>query len=278
MAPCPLIDRTLLRTQLHTAQRHLDTAQKAQELVNSLELPARGHIKPQTRIGDTPDAQHTTQSTVILITDTDLEWSTNFYTKVFLTGSGTEAQLRDHIAATTMLPGLVETIRAGSGSLLRRLFTPDATRQAEATLTELIERTKAMERHAPAIIQLCSSGSSPTGHWSTTLSRTHPVGQNYIDAARTEIACEVGENTPRFQQWDGAGLNSIRALVQKYATDPNSEFRLRAEAERSLEAINQERVQVLLEQLPVNALHTATSHRLRFGSLKTSGVATLADV
>lgn len=48
-----------------------------------------------------------------------------------------------------------------------------------------------------------------------------------------------------------------RSLVQDYANDPNSEFRLRGEAERCLGELGRGRTQILLEQLPVDALLTA---------------------
>ncbi|WP_460490574.1 DEAD/DEAH box helicase, partial [Corynebacterium nasicanis] len=60
--------------------------------------------------------------------------------------------------------------------------------------------------------------------------------------------------------------------------DPHSEPALRREAERLLDALTAERADLLLRQLPVDALKTATNERLRFTGLETIGVSTVADV
>ncbi|GAB3591178.1 RNA polymerase-associated protein RapA [Corynebacterium faecale] len=267
-------DRMRSHTQLHAAERHLHRAEQTRELLRSLELPSGVHITRSTKIGND-------QSRFIPQLPSDLTWTSNFYLKAFFEGLDVEKQLRDYIAATTRLPVLMEQVRAGSGNILRRLLNPEATRRAESALFDLMVQVDKLDGHVPNIQQLLDSALVATQiqhNGVQVFPGAHPVGQRFIDAARSEIARQIGDFAPRFRQWDGRDLKQIRPLVRSYAVDPNSEMRLRADAERALEEINRERVQVLLEQLPVDALRTATNHRLRFGSLDTIGITTVADV
>lgn len=269
------MDRTHLQTQLTAAQEHLNRARQAQELLRSLEMPARVHIHRKISVGE-PD-----QSRIILLRDADLEWSPNFYTRVALDGVGAEGLLRRYLTATAILPGLMEAARAGAGGFLRRLFNPESIRRGEAALDDLTTRVVDLDRQVPGITPLLDAATT-----ATTTQRdgvhlfpgAHPVGQRYIDAARAEVARQLGEYAPRFHQWDGHHLGPVHRLVHNYASDPNSQVQLRVEVERALELINRQRVEILLEQLPVDALRTATNHRLRFGSLNTIGISTVADV
>ncbi|MBD8030316.1 DEAD/DEAH box helicase [Corynebacterium gallinarum] len=269
------MDRTHLQTQLTAAQQHLNRVQQAQELLRSLELPVRVHIHRKIGFGE-PD-----QSRIVLLRDADLDWSSNFYTRVALEGTGAEEQLRRYITASSVLPGLMEAARAGTGGFLRRLFNPESIRRGETALEDLTPRVADLDRQVPGITPLLDAATTATSTQRGGVHLfpgAHPVGQRYIDAARAEIARQLGEYAPGFRQWDGHHLTSVHRLVHTYASDPNSQVRLRAEAERALSQINRQRVEILLEQLPVDALRTATNHRLRFGSLDTIGVSTVAEV
>ncbi|WIM72378.1 hypothetical protein QP028_14975 [Corynebacterium suedekumii] len=80
-----------------------------------------------------------------------------------------------------------------------------------------------------------------------------------------------------FETYDPTRLHQVLAAARRLRDDPHSEPALRLAAERQLDALTAERAGVLLAQLPVEALKTATNERLRFSGLDQVRVNTVAD-
>src|SRR5699024_5059269 len=79
-------------------------------------------------------------------------------------------------------------------------------------------------------------------------------------------------------QHDAGRQADVLARARDLAADPHSEPALRRQAEDLLTALTAERTEILLRQLPVDALKTATNERLRFAGLDGIGVFTVADI
>lgn len=76
-------------------------------------------------------------------------------------------------------------------------------------------------------------------------------------------------------------LDSAGQVVQQLAelaASPDSEARLKSEAEAVLKQLYEQNAMILMEQLPLDALKAVTNERLRFDGLDAISVRTVADV
>lgn len=153
--------------------------------------------------------------------------------------------------------------QSAAATLRRRLADP-SQQALLADTTALLERIRRAEEFQQAGIRLFPGSHGTPGH--------------LIEAARSVLAAGLGHENPTFTQLEQPQIQQVLRMVRILEDDPNSEPRLRQSAEIALKALNRERSEILLRQLPVEALKTATNERLRFAGLETRGYATVADV
>ncbi|ANE05337.1 DEAD/DEAH box helicase [Corynebacterium crudilactis] len=265
------MDRAQISGLLNRAQHTIGLAEQANHLLRLLKAPSA------VRIGD----KGTLGIDTYLIPARNITWPDNLYVTVFLEGLNTQATLTDFIASTAVLPRLVSTINEGQGGMFRRLFNPakvQAGDQAAFDLMVKLDENAEATRVVSRILEGAGTAHTRQQQGVAVLPGIHGTGERYIEHAQHLLATALDLTHPSFDTWDGATLAQARRVVQRYAQDPNSEYRLKAEAEKLLGSINELRVQILLEQLPIDALRTVTDHRLRFGSLESIRVVTVADV
>ncbi|WJZ02809.1 DEAD/DEAH box helicase [Corynebacterium freiburgense] len=108
----------------------------------------------------------------------------------------------------------------------------------------------------------------------------HTIGhpEEYTTFAAKSLALALGLDSIRQEYLDPAQVARLHALVKDLLEHPDSEPRLRAEAERALQDVTDMRVEELMAQLPVETLKQATQGQLRFSGLETIQVTTVADV
>lgn len=102
--------------------------------------------------------------------------------------------------------------------------------------------------------------------------------EEYTRYARNALGAALGVDSVRLTSLDTVLVSRLRALVRDLLEHPDSEPRLRAEAEATLYQVTDERVAELLAQMPVDVLKRTTSGQLRTTGLDTIHVFTVADV
>lgn len=268
------MDSAQISNLLGRAQQALNTAQSASQLHRLLQTKGQVSVQSPTTFGDVESAVH-------LFAPTAVNWPVNFYIQLFLDGLGAPEKLSSYVASVAVIPGLQQQVRAGQGGLLKRLFSPSAVQagdQAAFDLMVKLDETDPVGREVGRLLEVADLARERQQKGVELFPGVHGLGEHYLESARAALATSLGLSDPAFQQWDGQSLVQARRVVQRYAQDPNSEFRLYGEAKRCLEELNRRRVQILMAELPVDALRTATDHRLRFGSLDSIRVSTVADV
>ncbi len=268
------MDRSQITSILTRAQHRLELATGAQGLSVELRTPAALTVRGEATVGDE-------SSTLHILTPASLVWSPNFYVRTFFDGLGAEEQLTAFISATAEIPGMIQKVRAGQGNILKRLLNPTAAREAEQAAFDLmvmLDQTDAPAQDIGRLLNAADQARTSQHRGVQLFPGIHGVGQRFLDAAHRQLAGTLGVADPDIFPWQGTELARARSIVQAYTADPNSEVRLRREAEHTLDQLNRDHTTILMAQLPVDALRTATDHRLRFGPLDSLGIATVADV
>ena len=100
----------------------------------------------------------------------------------------------------------------------------------------------------------------------------------YTAFAARSLAQALGLRAATEESLDTVTVAGLRALAREVMQHPDSEPRLRAEAEIALRELTEQRVTELLAGMPVDMLKQATKGQLRFAGLDTIHVTTVADV
>lgn len=267
------MDRAQISALLDRTQRVLTLASQAQEALRLLSIKQVVQVTSKGELG--PDGN------VSLIAPSTIGWPENLFALVFVDGLHAETTIKNFLASMAVIPGLYQQVRSAQGGLLSRLFNPfksQAGDQAAFDLMVKLDELSPQRADVSRLVEGVHAARDRQAQGVEIFPGVHGLGERYLESARTQLAGAIGISTPHFESWDAAKLSQARRVVQRYSNDPNSEFRLKGEAEKCLEDLNAQRVEILLRQLPVDALRTATSHRLRFGSLDSIHVSSVADV
>nr|WP_167382075.1 DEAD/DEAH box helicase [Corynebacterium suranareeae] len=265
------MDRAQISSLLNRAQHTINLAQQASNVLRLLNSPEA------VRVGD----KGTLGTDTYLIPQRNITWPDNLYVKVFLDGMNAETTLSNFVASVAVVPQLCQIINDSQGGMFRRLFNPtkvQAGDQAAFDLMVKLDEISSTTHEVSRMLEGVQAAYTRQQQGVALFPGIHGVGERYIERAQHELASALGMPQIDVEPWEGNSLVQARRVVQRYAQDPNSEYRLKNEAEKLLGSINELRVQVLLEQLPIDALRTVTDHRLRFGSLESINVTTVADV
>ncbi|MFP7364738.1 SNF2-related protein [Corynebacterium callunae] len=274
------MDTASISNLLGRAQQAVNNAQLATQLHRILQMQGQIRVINPSIIGDDTSKLH-------IFTPNQVSWPDNFYINLFLEGLGAPEKLSSYTAAAAVIPGLQQQVRDGHGGFLKRLFNPAAIRAGEQAAFDLkakLDEIDAQGREVARLLEGAQLARDRQKQGVQLFPGVHGLGERYLETARAAVAQSLGISTgpaigeALFIQWDAQTLAQARRVVQRYAQDPNSEFRLYADAQRCLAELNRLRVRILMEQLPIEALRTATDYRLRFGSLDSIHVSTVADV
>lgn len=271
MAESNAMDRAQISALLDRAQHTINLAEQANNVLRLLKTPGTATVGDKGTLG----------TDTYLIPSRNITWPDNLYVNVFLDGMNAEATLTDYVASVASIPRLCQIINEGQGSMFRRLFNPTKVQAGDQAVFDLmvkLDEISSTTHEVSRMLEGVHAARTRQQQGVALFPGIHGAGERYIERAQQVLASALGIAGFRAEPWDGRTLAQARRVVQRYAQDPNSEYRLKNEAEKHLTSINELRVQILLEQLPVDALRTATNHRLRFGSLDSIHVATVADV
>nr|WP_241228439.1 DEAD/DEAH box helicase [Corynebacterium hylobatis] len=203
-----------------------------------------------------------------------VDWPADLYAYAELERlPGAREQLRRWVAATAELPALREKARHAAPGLLRRIFGGTGLAQARQAAGQLQGRLS-----EPEVVDVVQAAQQTQARGVYLQPGVHGTPDHFIAAARAGFEQAVGHRGLHFTRHDADQQSRVLSRARVLQHDPHSEPALRAGAERLLTALTDERARILLRQLPVDALRTATSQRLRFAGLETIGVATVADV
>lgn len=274
MAQSNAMDRAQISALLDRAHHAITLAQEASDILRQLGNTDGVHIANAGQLGKAPD-------TTWLIPPASITWPRNLYLNVFLEGMHAEDTFNTYSASVAVIPQLSKVVQEGQGGLLKRLFNPAAVQagdQAAFDLMVKLDEIAPTQQEVSRLLEGIRAAHLRQQQGVQLFPGIHGVGERYLEAARAALAKTINIAHPTIEQWPGNTLDQARRVVQRYANDPNSEFRLKTEAEAHLKRMNAEQAVVLLAQMPVDALRTATDHRLRFGSLASINVNTVADV
>lgn len=271
MAESNAMDRAQISALLDRAQHTINLAEQANNVLRLLKTPGTATVGDNGTLG----------TDTYLIPSRNITWPDNLYVNVFLDGMNAEATLTDYVASVASIPRLCQIINEGQGGMFRRLFNPTKVQAGDQAVFDLmvkLDEISSTTHEVSRMLEGVHAARTRQQQGVALFPGIHGVGERYIERAQQVLASALGIAGFGAEPWDGHTLAQARRVVQRYAQDPNSEYRLKSEAEKHLTSINELRVQILLEQLPVDALRMATDHRLRFGSLDSIHVATVADV
>ncbi len=185
--------------------------------------------------------------------------------------------------ASVGLPELRRGAEDAAPGLLTRLFSRGATQQARASAARLgavlsDPRLQTLARDARRLLERARAAHARQRAGVHLFPGAHGTPQRFIDLARRTLEKAVDRGPLDFVPFDATTMQSVFSRARQLADDPNSEPRMRARAEKLLEALTAERADLLLRQLPVDALRTVTQERLRTTGLDRVRVHTVADV
>lgn len=274
------MDRAELGRLLQAADDAIRIAHSARQTITELRSPAAhasGGITAGTRLADQGQ-------TVDILIHGAVTWPPALYvfTELEHTAQGVET-LVNAAAVTRELPDLREAAQHAAPGFFGRLFGGQrVTRGQEAAgqLSRLLadpQRRSLLTDAARILDQLDLVGQLQQAGV-RLFPGSHGTPQHLIDAARSTLAKAFGHEQPTFTQLEQREVQPVLRMIKELETDPNSETKLRGQAQARLDALHSERAEVLLRQLPVEALKTATDSRLRFTGLDQVGVSTVADV
>ncbi|MDO5513486.1 DEAD/DEAH box helicase, partial [Corynebacterium sp.] len=255
----------LLRQADDVAQR----AAQARSLIDAPRTPPRA--PGAVRIGDS-----------VLLPPGAVQWPPHFYAQAEIDGLPQAWEhLRGYVSQAGVLGMLRHEARNAAPSILGRIFAGGKIARARAAAGDLRTRLEdatfqVLDADVTRYLELASLADMLQSRGV----RLHPGGaaDHLLAHARSAVEEAVGAPGSTFVQHDADPQARVLERARALSRDPNSEPAMRREAERLLDALTGERAEILLRQLPVDALKTATNERLRFTGLETIGVSTVADV
>ncbi|WP_018295617.1 DEAD/DEAH box helicase [Corynebacterium lubricantis] len=107
----------------------------------------------------------------------------------------------------------------------------------------------------------------------------HGTPETYLHGAKRALQKTIGTGGElHFQQVDPTQIRFVLSKAWELNNAPGSEPDLRRQAESALAELARDRAEILLAQLPVDALRSVTNERLRFQGLEASGITTVKQV
>lgn len=274
------MDKTELAGLLAEADRASQIAADARQMMDDLAAPearAAGQVLAGTRL-------HDPEFTADIITHGGLRWPTAFYALHELEHIRSGADILSRtVDSCREIPALRETARHADAGFLGRLFRGDRVRRGEEAAGQLRRMLADPQRQSllgdtTSILARIRHAAQLQQGGVRLFPGAHGTPQHLIDAARSALATGLGHDHPSFTQLEQKDVQPVLRAVRKLTADPDSEPRLRQQAQTQLDALHHERAEILLRQLPVEALKTATDERLRFSGLEQIDISTVADV
>ena len=187
------------------------------------------------------------------------------------------------LAATAELHALRRQAADAAPGLWARMFARRATAEARAAAARLgnrlaDDRVQTLGRDTARIVEAVDEACARQRAGVHLFPGVHGTPQRFIDAARRALARAADQGPVGFRPYDATVMESVLDRARRLADDPHSEPRLRGQAELHLAALTRARADLLLAQLPVDALRAVTSERVRTTGLDRVRVGTVADV
>lgn len=273
----PEISRAELQRLLHEADRVTGIATEATALVSALTAPDQA-----VDIGMRYLAED--GHTVLLLPPGHLRLPENYFAfEELKTTPGSFETIAEFRTATVMIPELRNQAAAAAPGLLARVFARQATRQARAAAARLdlllnSSRLQTLTQDTRRMIGIARAAHAQQAAGPQLFPGAHGTPQRFIDLTRRALEQAAGKGPLSFLPYDATTMTAVLARARQLAEHPDSEPRLRAEAEKLLAELTAERADLLLRQLPVDALRTVTSDRLRTTGLDQIRVNSVADV
>ncbi len=196
--------------------------------------------------------------------------------------------IADLIRETQGLAELRDSARHAAPGFFGRLFQSGRTAQARADATELDNRVTGIEgrqlvRRFEIIRQRVATARSTQSRGVRLFPGDHATPDHYREAATNALVKALksrfdDDRDVQIIPFDPTATIAVLERARRLKADPNSETALRRQAEVLLERHARARAEVLLAELPVDALRSVTRDRLRTEGLDTIGVSTVADV
>lgn len=273
----PEISRAALTELLAEADRVIELHRAVAELTDLLRGPHRS-----TGI----DAIYLTEDgeSVYLLPPGRLQLPPDLFTLEELDRTpGAADALVSFLTAAAELPALRRQAEDAAPGFLARLFARGTTQQARAAAARLNTllsdaRLRTLAGDARRLLGVAHEARAWQERGVHLFPGAHGTPQRFIDLTRRALEKALDKGPLEFVPFDGTTMQSVFARARQLADDPHSEPRLRAEAERHLTALTGERADLLLRQLPLDALRTVTNDRLRTTGLERVRVHTVADV
>lgn len=273
MAESNAMDRAQISALLDKAQHTINLAEQAQEAKKLFYTPLSVQVKQR--------GVFSSASGVVLIPPAEINWPENLFQAIYLKNSKTRLVLVEYISSADDVDTLCQQVRDARGGWLSRLFNPSRKRtedQAALTLSDKIDEISQQATEVTAVLnELGSLYKQQNQGFDVSRRATGRIDQ-YVEIARKLLSEAVAVSTPQFDRLSALELTQACRAVESFRKSPNPESDLKALAEKYVVEMNRERVHILMRELPVDALRTATSDRLRFGSLDSIRVTSVADV
>ncbi|MDO5670317.1 MAG: DEAD/DEAH box helicase [Corynebacterium sp.] len=260
--------RPELDALLRQADEVLRRASRAQLLIDAPRTP--------------PTAPGAVDLGFIMLPPGAVAWPPGFYATEELDGlPNSWGRIRQYLSAAGMIGPLRHEARNAAPTILGRIFAGGQIARARVAARDLAARLsdpsfQALDAEITRYLELADLADLLQSRGV----RLHPGGpaDHLLGAARTAVEKAVDAPGSTFVHHDASVQARVLESARALQRDVNSEPALRREAERLLDSLTGERADILLRQLPVDALKTATNERLRFTGLDTIAVSTVADV
>lgn len=267
-----MINRADLQRLLNDSDQLTALIAPSRLLIDALRTPRLPTVTAAVRFDDG----------TVLLPPGAITWPPDFYATVELSSlPGARDRLEEFVFQASHLAPIRAVARdAAPGFFGRLLGSGGKTATAEAAASDLSRRVAELSPLASDIrtyLEIASVSADRQRRGVPLFPGSHGTPDHLLAAATSAVAGAVG-TTGEFTAYDASTARPVLAAARALRDDPNSEPALRRDAERQLDALTDERAQVLLEQLPVEALKTATAERLRFSGLDQVRVSTVADV
>lgn len=211
-------------------------------------------------------------------------WPAGFYSSVELDRlPNSWGRIRQYLAAAAVLSSLRTQATGAAPGFLGRLFGGAQLAQARAAASDLQMRLhdhsfRVLDDDIRSYLEIAGQANQLQTRGVHLHPGPHGTPEHLLAAARERVEKALGAPGRTLLQHDAERQAAVLSRARALAHDPDSEPALRRQAEHLLTELTAERAEILLRQLPVDALRTATNERLRFTGLEGIGVFTVADI
>lgn len=181
----------------------------------------------------------------------------------WLTGSSSSKK-RSRTTRSSGSRSGVAVAQAAASQLTYLMGNPSfrSTDDAAVRVLELVRRSKEMQRRVPP----------------TPIPSVDSLGPTFQAAAAQSLGTAVDNPDVAIEALPLDSAGQVVQQLAELAASPDSEARLKSEAEAVLKQLYEQNAMILMEQLPLDALKAVTNERLRFDGLDAISVRTVADV